>query len=144
MTEPSDALERAIARSRAAVAGVISGDAAPIWALFSDADDVTLGNPFGPFVRGRAAMEATTAAAAARYRDGELHEFERIACHECDGLACLVEVERFHAKLGGSDDASTVSLRVTSLYRQEGADWRLVHRHADPITTPRDVETLKG
>lgn len=144
MTEPSDALERAIARSRAAVAGVISGDAVPIWALFSDADDVTLGNPFGPFVRGRAAVEATTAAAAARYGDGEVDEVERVACHESGGLACLVEVERFHAKLGGSDSPSTVSLRVTSLYRQEGAEWRLVHRHADPITTPRDVETLKG
>lgn len=135
-------LDRALAASRAAVLGVINGDASLIHALYADGDDVTLGNPFGPFVRGRAAVLEETATAATRYRDGELGDFELLARHETDGLACVVETERFRAKLGGSDEAKSVSLRVTSVYRVEQGTWRLVHRHADPISTARDVTSL--
>jgi ketosteroid isomerase-like protein len=30
-----------------------------------------------------------------------------------------------------------VSVRVTSVFRRENGDWKLLHRHADPITAPR-------
>ncbi len=137
-----ETLDEAIAASRAAVLGVVTGDPGPIHALYADRDDVTLGNPFGPFVRGRQAVVEATAAAAARYRDGELGAFELVARHEADGLGCVVETERFSARLGGSDEVSEVSLRVTSVYRRDDTGWRLVHRHADPITTVRGAESL--
>ena len=41
-------LDRAVERSHRAVAAVFRGDPGPAKALFSDGDDVTLGNPFGP------------------------------------------------------------------------------------------------
>jgi ketosteroid isomerase-like protein len=103
---------------------------------------VTLGNPFGPFVRGRQKIVETTAGAAKRYRDGEIVGFELIAKHVTDDLACVVEVERFRAKVGGSDDVATIGLRVTSIFRPEDGTWKLVHRHADPITTPQATESI--
>jgi hypothetical protein len=30
---------------------------------------------------------------------------------------------------------------VTTIFRSEDDGWRIVHRHADPITTPRPVES---
>jgi ketosteroid isomerase-like protein len=33
-------------------------------------------------------------------------------------------------------------LRVTMIYRPEDGTWKVVHRHADPISTPRPAETL--
>jgi ketosteroid isomerase-like protein len=53
-----------------------------------------------------------------------------------------VEVERYRAKVGGSDDFSSISLRVTSVFRPEDDTWKLVHRHADPITTPQPPESV--
>ncbi len=132
-------LDAAIEASRQAVLGVINGDASLIHSLFSTADDVTLGNPFGPFVRGREAVVQTTALAATRYQDGELLPFDPIARHQADGLAVVVETEHVRAKLEGAAEPSDLSLRVTSVYRREGEVWRLVHRHADPITTPRTL-----
>jgi hypothetical protein len=79
-----------------------------------------------------------------RYRDGQVAGFERVATHAADGLACVVEVERFQAKVGGSDTPASISLRVTTVYREEGGLWRLVHRHADPITTPQPAESVIG
>jgi hypothetical protein len=28
------------------------------------------------------------------------------------------------------------ALRVTLVYRRDGSEWRLVHRHADPLANP--------
>jgi ketosteroid isomerase-like protein len=93
---------------------------------------VTLGNPFGPFARGRSAVEHRLERAASNYRDGELTGFEQVAKHETPELAYLVEFERYSAKVGGRDDLATVALRVTSIFRPEDDTWKVVHRHADP------------
>lgn len=43
---------------------------------------------------------------------------------------------------GPISKVSGLSLRVTSIFRHEGGVWRLVHRHADPITTTRPAESV--
>ncbi|MDP9301190.1 MAG: nuclear transport factor 2 family protein [Actinomycetota bacterium] len=111
-------------------------------ALRSRADDVTLGNPFRPFVRGFEAVNQTMERAAALYRDGRAVGFDRLAEHVGEDVAYLVEVERFEAKMGGRADVSPVSLRCTSIFRREDGAWRLVHRHADPITVARGAESV--
>lgn len=135
-------LDRAVERSHRAVAAVFRGDPGPAKALFSEIDDVTLGNPFGPYARGRKKVEETIARAASHYRDGDVTGVELVAKYVSDGLACVVEVERGHAKVGGSDQTATLALRVTSLFRLEHDVWKLVHRHADPITTPRPAASV--
>ena len=45
-------------------------------------------------------------------------------------------IEREHGEVGGLPDQDW-SLRVTLVYRRQGAEWWLVHRHADPLV--RDV-----
>ena len=57
-------------------------------------------------------------------------------------LACIVEVERYRAKVGGSENITPVSLRVTSILRAEDGTWKIVHRHADPISTPQPAESV--
>ncbi len=82
------------------------------------------------------------AGAASRYCDGEIVGFESVARHGTNDLACVVEVERFQAKVGGSAELATIALRVTSIFRNEDGTWKLVHRHADPITTPQPPESV--
>ena len=132
----------AIEQSHAALGAILKGDPTVYQALFSPADDVTLGNPFGPYVRGRRNVERTLAAAASNYRDGEVVEVELIAKHASDTLACIVEVERGRAKVGGAEEVVPVAVRVTSVFRLEGRSWKLVHRHADPITSPRPATSV--
>ena len=57
-------------------------------------------------------------------------------------LAYILEIERFEAKVGGSDEVTPIALRVTSIFRQEDGSWKLVHRHADPITGLRPAESV--
>jgi ketosteroid isomerase-like protein len=129
-------------RYHQALGKIIRGDPDGYKEMYSQRDDVTLGNPFGPVGRGRAAVEKRLEGAASNYRDGELTDFELIAKYETPELAYIVEVERYRAKVGGNDDLTPVALRVTSIFRPEDGTWRVVHRHADPITTARPAESV--
>ena len=126
---------------RAGVA-ITNGDAAAYKALWSRRDDVTLANPFGPPVRGWGAVSETLDGAAAKYRDGEPVGFENVTTVVTDELAYTVEIERYRARVGGAEELSPVALRVTTVFRREDGVWRVVHRHGDPITTPRPAGSV--
>lgn len=125
-----------------ALGELINGNPDVYKSMFSQREDVSLGNPFGPFGRGRTAVETRLDRAASNYRDGERTAFEQIAKYETPELAYLVEVERYKAKVGGSENLAPVALRVTSIFRPEDGTWKVVHRHADPITTEQPAESV--
>ncbi|MDQ3932881.1 MAG: nuclear transport factor 2 family protein [Actinomycetota bacterium] len=120
------------------------GNPEPVKALFSHRGDVTLANPFGPAVRGWEHVAEALDYASSRFKDGAVTSFERVAEYIGDDLACLLEVERWQAKVGGREDTATFDLRVTSTFRHENGTWKLVHRHADPITTHDPAGPLRG
>lgn len=130
-------LESAIAASHNALAAILKGDQSGYLELFSTAEDVTLGNPFGPFGRGRKNVEARLAIAASKYRDGRNTNVELIEKYVSHELACVAEVESGEAKVAGSEEMSRISVRATSLFRLEAGNWKLVHRHADPLGIPQ-------
>ena len=80
--------------------------------------------------------------AASRYSDGEIVGFENVAKYVTSELAYIVEVERYQAKVGGGENITPVTLRVTSIFRPEDGVWKVVHRHADPITTPQPAKSV--
>jgi ketosteroid isomerase-like protein len=135
-------LEQAIQQDHEASAAFVRGDPGPKKRLYSKSDFATLANPLGPPARGWRQVEAALDAAAAMLRDGEPTTFERISECETPDLAYIVEIERNPVKVGRTDQLSPVELRVTTVFRREGASWRVVHRHADPITTPRAPESI--
>lgn len=139
--EPAD-FEAVVEENHRALDAFARGDHQPLANLYSRRGDVTLGNPFGPFVRGFDHVVETMERAASYYRDGEASGFDRIATYRAADLACIVEVERFNAKIGGRTERSPLSLRCTSLFRREDGGWRLVHRHADPIIDARPPESV--
>ena len=138
------ALEAAIEESHEALRKILNGDPSGYAALFADRDDITLGNPFGAFGKGREAVLKALNNASTKYHDGSVLAVDRVAVYGNDTFVCLVEVEHDRAKLGVSSDFAEFAARVTSVYENVGERWRLVHRHADPITAPRPAESMLG
>ena len=134
--------EGVIEQSHLAWDAFLKGDPEPGKALFSRLDDVSLGNPYGPFAVGWKDVEQTMERAAALYRDGEAVGFDPVAMYASDDLACLVEVEHYRGKVGGAAEPASIALRVTSVLRREDGVWKIVHRHADPITAPRAPDSV--
>jgi ketosteroid isomerase-like protein len=70
---------------------------------------------------------------AAQFVDGE-SDFEVLHFAAGDGVAYWVGIQRAGVRLkkdGQVDKRVSMNLRVTEVFRREGAEWKLVHRHAD-------------
>jgi ketosteroid isomerase-like protein len=137
-----DEIDELIERFNLAQGEFIKGSPEPMNNLFSHRDDVTLNNPLSPPAHGWEQVAATMERAASQFRDGEIVAFETIKKHATAEFAYVVRVERARAKVGGSDDIVPIALRVTMVFRPEDGTWKIVHRHADPITAPQPAESV--
>src|ERR671925_1689377 len=138
----TSALDEFVQQYHLALDAFFRGNAAKAQALYSHREDATLANPFGPIARGWSQIAETTGRAAANYREGGATGFETAARCVTPELAYLVEVERFRSKVASSEEFATGALRVTTILRPEDRAWKIVHRHADPITTARPAESV--
>jgi hypothetical protein len=75
-------------------------------------------------------------------RDGEDLHCETVAKYVTPELAHTVWIERVKAKVGGREDITQTALRGTMIFRPEEDVWKVVHRHADPITTAQPAESV--
>ena len=80
--------------------------------------------------------------AASLCRDSNMVAIEIIAKYVTPELAYVVEIERAKAKVGGREDITPYALRATMIFRPEDGVWKVVHRHADPITTAQPAESV--
>jgi ketosteroid isomerase-like protein len=137
-----DDLDEVIEQSHLTLGEIVKGNPEPLKMVYSHREDVSLANPFGPPVRGWEQAAAIIERAASNYKDGEIVGFENVAKYVTPELAYIVEVERYKAKVGGGEELAPISLRVTSIFRREDGVWKIVHRHADPITTAQPAESV--
>jgi ketosteroid isomerase-like protein len=137
-----DDVDELIEQYQLALGEFVKGNPEPAKRLYSHREDVTLANPLGPAVRGWEQVAATMERAASNLRDGEMVAFENVAKYVTPELAYVVWVERQQAKVGAREDIAPSALRVTMIFRPEDGTWKVVHRHADPITTARPAESI--
>lgn len=124
------------------VAAFITGDPDSQKPLWSQHDDVTLANPLGPPVKGFDAVCEVMDAAAALVSEGDGYTFDLTSIVETADLAYEVGIESSRLKMAGSADKTALSLRVTTIFRREDDAWKIVHRHADSITSPRSLDSV--
>jgi ketosteroid isomerase-like protein len=137
-----DDFDEVLERFKQAGNEFMKGNPKPVQELFSHRDDVTLANPFGPPARGWNEVAKTQERGASYYRDGEIYAFETVAKYVTPELACILWIERTNAKVGGAEEVTPCDLRVTMTLRPEDGSWKVVHRHADPITSARPAESV--
>lgn len=116
-----------------AIAEFAMGNPKLVNALLSHGNDTSLAGGFGGFVHGYDQVAGAIEFAAAQFKEGKI-SFESLAKVVTQDLGYIVEIERYKAKLGGSEDVALDVLRVTSIFRRENGVWKLVHRHGDPTT----------
>jgi ketosteroid isomerase-like protein len=137
----TDDVDRLIERFHFAQEEFVKGNPEPIQELFSHTEDVTLANPLGPPARGGDEVSKTIERAATTIR--QTPRFEIVSKLVTPELAYVVWIERQDAKMGANDELTPFSLRVTMIFRpEEEGEWKIVHRHADPITTPQPAESV--
>jgi len=103
---------------------------------------VTLANPFGPAVVGWTNVSSALDFASSRFSDGDVIGIETIASYITSDLATFHDLEHWQTRVGGGELAQ-FDLRVTTTYRVEEGGWKIVHRHADPISSPNPDGPLR-
>ena len=131
-----------IQRSAESNAALMRGDIDRYRALITLTEDFTLMSPFGGEpTRGFDDSDEALEARARLFRGGEA-SLEVVESYASGDLAVLVVIERQHGEVGGLPEQDW-SLRVTLVYRRSSeSEWRLVHRHADPLVHGIGLEQL--
>jgi ketosteroid isomerase-like protein len=120
----------------------LKGNPEPVKDLFSRREDVTLANPYGPPVRGWDEVAKTIEHVASLRSDGTFVGWQIVAKHVTPELAYVVQIERAEAKIGAREDITPLAVRATMIFRPEEGEWKVVHRHADPIITAQPPESV--
>jgi len=120
----------------------LKGNPEPVKAQFSHRDDVSLANPYGPPVRGWQQVAQTIERASSLRHDGELVGVKTRAKYVTADLGSVVQIERAKAKIGAREEITPYAVRATNIFRREDGVWKMVHRHADPITTAQPAESV--
>ena len=137
-----DKVDELIERYYRAQGEFLRGNPEPVKDLFSHTEDVTLANPYGPPVRGWDEVAKTIEHAASLRSDGTFLGWRILAKCVTAELAYVVQIERAEAKIGAREDIAPLAVRATMIFRPEDGEWKVVHRHADPITTAQPAESV--
>jgi ketosteroid isomerase-like protein len=135
-------LDQMIERYQRALNELLKGNPEPNKTMFSHREDVTILNPIGSLVHGWEQVSATMDGVASQVSDGEITSFETLEKYVTPELAYVVWVERSKARVGGRQDIEPFDLRVTLILRPEDGTWKVVHRHADSLTTGQPIEVV--
>jgi hypothetical protein len=130
-TISDEELSELVRRTEEATSAFMRGDMDRYLALTPHAPGFTLMNPFGGPPNRYEDRTESLRAAASYFKAGEA-KLELAETHVWDDTVVLVMIERQHGEVGGLPDQDW-PLRVTQIYRRDGPDWLLVHRHADPL-----------
>jgi ketosteroid isomerase-like protein len=131
MDETGAFLEAVLPLMHEADTALHNGDARGRVAMWSRAEPVTL---FGAAVakKGWQDIHAAFEWLSATFANCESFAIEVVAAGASGDLGYIAAIERTTASIGGRPPAP-YALRVTTVFRREDGEWKVVHRHADPV-----------
>jgi len=127
--------EQFMKRREQAASAYVRGDAAPLGQVVTHESNATFFGPAGGYEQGADKVYARYERDATSFQPGGESHFEILQMAASDGVAYWVGFQRASAHFANSPKAVEMNLRVTELFRREGDDWKLVHRHADSLAT---------
>lgn len=141
-----DIMAELILKSGQANAALIRGDVDTYLGLITLSDDFTLMSPFGGTPSRGAYSRERWEEIGRFFKNGTLKQ-ELVQAYGSTDMVVLVVIEHGHGEVGGLP-AQEWPLRVTLVYRREGTEWKLAHRHADPlakgISLQQSAELARG
>jgi len=108
-----------------------NGDSAPRRALWSRKEPVSILGAWRN-AHGQQELDELFTALANSFSDCTSYAFEVLAYDVAGDMAYTAGLEHTSAAVDGM--ARTYSLRATQVYRREGGEWKVAHRHADTVT----------
>jgi ketosteroid isomerase-like protein len=110
---------------------LLNGDADPRRALWSRHEPVSILGALRS-VHGPSEVEEAFSWLEGMFSDCTSYTFELQAYDVSGDMAYTAGLE--HASNSANGQPRTFTLRATQVYRREGGEWKVAHRHADTVT----------
>ncbi|MEP6847731.1 MAG: nuclear transport factor 2 family protein [Acidobacteriota bacterium] len=111
----------------------VNGNVGPLDDISTQTSPATIFGPKGDTVEDADKVNAANAEGAKMFESGSKNRFDVMQMAADNGIAYWTGIQRSVVKIKGKPEAIPMDLRVTEVFRREGEDWKLVHRHADPL-----------
>lgn len=111
---------------------LMRGDARTWHRLTPISEDYAQFSPFGGKPTRFADITPERIERMSRFFKNGSFEHEVVQTFASDDMIVLATIERANVSVGGLP-AQDWALRVTSVFKREGSEWKLAHRHADPF-----------
>jgi len=134
-----DVVSDLVRRSEEGHAALMRGDIGTYRERITLSGDFLLMSPFGGKPTRAAELTAERFEAMGRFFRNGTFKQEVLQIYASPDIVVLAIIERQNVEVGGLP-AQDWPLRVTLVYRREGTEWRLAHRHADPLVNGISLE----
>lgn len=132
MNKDSHDFEQFMKQREEASNAFVNGDGGPIGRIVTRVSPSTFFGPKGGYEQGAEQVASAHERGAAQFESAENH-FEILQIAASDGIGYCVGIQRATARMRGKKEPVQFNLRVTEVFRREGGEWKLVHRHADSL-----------
>ncbi len=135
MSNDLDDFEQFMKRRESAARAYVNGDATPLGSIVTRVSPATFFAPKGGSRQGADEVSSAYKHDAEIFETGSDSSFEILQMAASDGIAYWVGFQRATARMRGQTEAIPFNLRITEVFRREDDEWKLVHRHADPLAS---------
>jgi ketosteroid isomerase-like protein len=118
----------------------VNGNAEPLSHIVTHVSPATFLGPQGGHQEGAQKVATKYEHDAMAFNTGGDSSFEVLAMEASEAFGYWTGIQRAKAHMKGQADAVSMSLRITEVFRREDGEWKMVHRHADPLVS----EAAKG
>jgi NAD(P)H-dependent FMN reductase/ketosteroid isomerase-like protein len=132
---PSRSFQDFMKRRADVARAYVNGDGAPLEGMVPHSGTATFFPPFGGAEQGAEAVATRYQRDVRSFSPGGETSFDILQTVDGD-VGVWTGFQSAKVRMQGSDPRE-MKLRVTEVFRRIGGDWKLVHRHADPLAEPQ-------
>ena len=133
MNNDTQDFEQFMKQREAASQAFVEGDAEPLEQVATHTSPASIFGPQGDYVVGADKVNAANERSAEHFAPGSKNRFDILHMAASSGVAYWAGIQRSTVQLKGEKDPVPMDLRVTEVFRCEGDEWKLIHRHADML-----------